>query len=142
MKQPLYEGESIKKLIPQRMPIMMVDTFYDATPEEGHTGLTVAEDNFFCREGHFIEPGLIEHIAQSASAFAGYNAIAEGKETPIGFIGEVKNFKMNFLPKAGDRILTEIKIQSVVMNITLLTAEAKVDGNVAASCTMKIFIKE
>lgn len=142
LKKALYEGEGIKELIPQRAPIMMVDKFYEATPEYGHTGLTIAEDNFFCEDGSFIEPGLIEHIAQSAAAFAGYNSISKGEGVHLGFIGEVKNFKMFNLPKAGDTLDTELRIISEVMNITLLSAETKVNGELMAQCNMKIFIKE
>ena len=45
---PLFQGEGIKELIPQRHPIIMVDTFYDATEMECNTGLTILDDNIFC----------------------------------------------------------------------------------------------
>ena len=45
---PLFQGEGIKELIPQRYPIIMVDTFYDATEMECNTGLTILDDNIFC----------------------------------------------------------------------------------------------
>ena len=69
---PLYKGEGIKELIPQRAPIMMVDTFYKADETDCETGLTVLSDNIFCENGDLLEPGMIEHVAQSASAHAGY----------------------------------------------------------------------
>ena len=104
--------------------------------------MTVSEENIFCKDGLFTEPGVIEHIAQSASAFAGYNAKANNLPTPIGFIGEVKKFKIAKLPKVNDTLKTNIKIISEVMNVSLLTAETKVNGELIASCQMKIFIKE
>ena len=135
------KGEGIKELIPQRFPVIMVDTFYGATDSEADTGLTVADDNLFCSEGFFAEPGIIEHIAQSASAFAGYKAKVKNKPAPVGFIGEVKKFRINFLPRTGDKLLTHIRIVSEVLGVSLLTAETKVDGEIAAQCQMKIFIK-
>ena len=135
------KGEGIKELIPQRFPIIMVDTFYGATDSEADTGLTVADDNLFCCEGSFAEPGLVEHIAQSASAFAGYKAKVKNQPTPIGFIGEVKKFRINFLPRTGDKLLTHIRILSEVLGVSLLTAETTVNGEIAAQCQMKIFIK-
>jgi len=135
------KGEGIKELIPQRDPIIMVDTFYGATDDEADTGLTIAEDNLFCSEGLFGEPGLVEHIAQSASAFAGYKAKVKNEPTPVGFIGEVKKFRIHFLPHSGDALHTHIRILSEVLGISLLTAETKVNGEVVAQCQMKIFIK-
>lgn len=140
--QPLYEGEQIKELIPQRNPIIMVDTFYDATDVECHTGLTIKYDNLFCENGNFIEPGLIEHIAQSASAFAGHKAKVNNMPTPVGFIGEIKKFKLGHCPKCGDKLFTTIRTISEVMNVSLIATETQVNGEVVADCQMKIYIKE
>lgn len=134
-------GEGIRELIPQRDPIIMVDTFYGATDDEADTGLTIADDNLFCSEGFFREPGLVEHIAQSASAFAGYQAKVKNEPTPLGFIGEVKKFRIHFLPRSGDELRTHIRIISEALGVSLLAAETMVNGEVAAQCQMKIFIK-
>ena len=138
----LLKGEQIKEFIPQREPIVMVDTLYSITETGCTTGLTVLPDNLFCEEGFFTEPGLIEHIAQSASVFAGYNAKHKNKPAPIGFIGDVKKYETFELPKVGDELVTSIRILSEVMNITLLAAETKVGDRMIAGCQMKIFIKE
>lgn len=138
--QTLFEGENIKKLLPQRSPILMVDTLYSADAADGVVGLTIVADNFFCQDGIFTEPGLIEHIAQSASAFVGYHALQNGADAPIGYIGEIKKFKPLALPKIGDKLITKIHILSEVMNITLFSAETSVDGNVIATCQMKLSV--
>ncbi|MDR1524789.1 MAG: hydroxymyristoyl-ACP dehydratase [Tannerella sp.] len=135
------KGEGIKELIPQREPIIMVDAFYGATESEADTGLVVSDDNLFCSEGCFTEPGLVEHIAQSASAFAGYKAKIENKPAPVGFIGEIREFRIHFLPHTGDKLCTHICIITEALGVSLLTAETKVNGAVAARCRMKIFIK-
>ena len=142
MDKPLYKGEEIKKLLNQRAPILMVDTLYEVNDNGAVSGLTVSNDNFFIRDGQFTEPGLIEHMAQSASAFVGYKALKNNSsDAPVGYIGEIKNFKVsNSLPKAGDAIVTTVSVQSVVMNITLFTAESKVDGNTIATCQMKLSV--
>lgn len=142
LEHPLYQGEQIKELIPQRFPIMMVDTLYEADETDCLTGLTISQDNMFCEEGEFIEPGLIEHIAQSASAHAGVKAKMKNEPTPVGYIGEVKKFKLGAKPKAGASLITTIHIVSEVQNVSLIKAETKVDGEVVASCQMKIFIRE
>ncbi|MDR2681304.1 MAG: hydroxymyristoyl-ACP dehydratase [Tannerella sp.] len=134
-------GEGIKTLIPQREPVIMVDAFYGATESEADTELVVSDDNLFCSEGCFTEPGLVEHIAQSASALAGYRAKVENRPAPLGFIGEVKNFHIHFLPHTGDKLCTHIRIISEALGVSLLAGETKVNGEAAVQCRMKIFIK-
>lgn len=139
----VYKGEDIKKLLNQRSPILMVDTFEAVNDDVCIAGLTINADNMFCVNGEFKEPGLIEHIAQSASAFVTYRAIqTQGDLNPVlGFIGEVKKFKLlSPLPCAGSELSTTITIQSVVMNITMFSAETRVGDSVVATCQMKLSV--
>lgn len=142
--EAIYRGEEIKKLLKQRAPILMIDTLYKADNEEGVTGLTIAADNFFCSEGELTEPGLIEHIAQSASAFVSYNESIKNNnsgEALLGYIGEVKKFRIcGSLPRVGSEVITTIQVQSVVGNITLFSAKAEVDGALVATCQMKLSV--
>lgn len=138
----LYQGDEIKRLIPQRDPIMMVDKFFNVEGETAETGLLLADNNFFIEEdGKIAEPGLIEHIAQSASAFAGHKALVAGLPTPIGYIGEVKKFHCYSRPAAGSELRTTITMGAEVNGITLLSGETKVDGIVVADTQMKIFVE-
>ncbi|MCQ2195807.1 MAG: hydroxymyristoyl-ACP dehydratase [Paludibacteraceae bacterium] len=139
---PLFQGKDLERLIPQRSPIIMVDAFYEASENSCQTGLTIREDNLFCEEGKLLETGVIEHIAQSASAFAGYNALKDNKPTPVGFIGEVKKFQLVSSPQIGDQLTTHIQILSEIMNVSLLSAETTIDGQCVATCQMKIYIQE
>jgi predicted hotdog family 3-hydroxylacyl-ACP dehydratase len=136
------KGEEIYQLIPQRPPIVMVDVVYAADETSAETGLTIQEDNIFVRNGRFREPGLIEHIAQSAAAFAGYGTFARGEEPKLGYIGEIKDCNLFLLPKAGDELRTTIRLVTEVVGIRLIAAETKVNGEAVASCQMKIFLKE
>ena len=134
-------GSAIKDLIPQRDPMIMIDAFYDASTSEAETGFSITHNTFFCCDGLFTEPGLIEHIAQSASAFAGYHAKLANNPTPVGLIGEVKKFRIHFLPRVGDVLHTHIRILSEMLGVSLLTAETTVNGQTAVEGQMKIFIQ-
>ncbi|MBP5420430.1 MAG: beta-hydroxyacyl-ACP dehydratase [Bacteroidales bacterium] len=142
METPLYQGDSIKKLLLQREPILMVETLYTATEDEAETGLTVDADNIFCVDGELTEPGLIEHIAQSASAFASYKTSLDGNnEALLGYIGEVKKLTITGdLPRSGQEVRTTVKIQQVVGNITLFQVQTTVDGAPIANCQMKLSV--
>jgi predicted hotdog family 3-hydroxylacyl-ACP dehydratase len=138
----LYQGEEIKQLIPQRAPIMMVDAFVSADGDEAVTGLTIAADNLFAEDGCLAEPGIIEHIAQSASAFAGYRAAQAGLPAPIGYIGEVKKFHLHRLPAVGAQLRTTITMGTEVNGITMLSGVTRVGEEVVADTTMKIFVEK
>ena len=81
---PLFSGERIYELIPQRPPIVMVDALYRYDREGAETGLDVLTDNIFVEDGKFTAPGLIEHVAQSAAVFAGYGAFVRGLTPETG----------------------------------------------------------
>lgn len=122
---------------------MMVDELLCVNGDEASCQLTVRKDNFFIDEdGLMAEPGLIEHIAQSASAFAGYRAIEAGAtEPPVGYIGEVKNFHLYKRPNIGDILITTITMGPEVEGITIILGETKCGNDVIADTQMKIFVK-
>jgi len=137
----LFTGEQILSLIPQRKPMVMLDTFFEGNDTEAHTGLTVQADNLFCVNGLFTEPGLIEFIAQSASALAGYKAYRRQVTAPVGFIGEVKKFRVFRLPAIGELLRTSVYVLSEVLQISILTAEVKSGDETIARGQMKIFVQ-
>ncbi len=140
-KTVLYAGDGIKTFIPQREPMLMVDKLLSASETDVETGLTVADSNIFVEGGVLSETGLIEHIAQSAATFAGYNDWFNKRPIVLGYIAEIKKFALqSALPKTGDNIETYMTVVSQAMNITLMNAESKVNGVTVAVCKMKIFM--
>ena len=135
---------SIEELIPQRSPIMMVDELLQVEGDKCTCRLLVREDNFFLEEDdQMAEPGVIEHIAQCASAFAGYRAVAEGAtEPPVGYIGEVKNFRLYRRPRLGDELQTKIDMGATVGGVTIISGTTVVGEVTIAETQMKIFVRE
>ena len=142
MNEPILTGEGLYKLIPQRPPIVMVDSFFEADTESATTGLTILPDNIFCLDGQLQEPGLIEHVAQSAAAFAGYAPYTRGESPKLGFIGEVKKFKIMRLPEVNEQLVTTLKVLGEAAGVTLISAQTNAGEETVATCQMKIFIKE
>lgn len=141
MDTPLFSGEELYKLIPQRPPIVMVDTMISASDIEAETALTIADHNIFCANAVLREPGLIEHIAQSAAAFAGFATFRQGLPPKLGYIGEIKKLRISRLPKVGERLTTNLRILGEAAGVTLLSAETKVGEDPIVAGQMKIFIK-
>lgn len=133
-------GDCLLELIPQRSPIVMVDVFKGIENEMSRSGLTILSTNIFTSNGQFTEPGLIEHIAQSAAARIGYIYQQKNEAVPIGFIGSVDKLKINRLPLVNDVLETQICVLQEIFGITLIQAEVFVGEECIASCKMKIFL--
>ncbi len=140
--QAIISNDEVLEFIPQRAPIVMVDEFFGLEDNISVSALTVTEDNIFCKCGALDECGVIEHIAQSAALRMGYIYRSKGKDVPLGFIGSVNKFRIYELPKVSKKITTEIRIEQEIMNITLISAVAKIEQRAIAECTMKIFLQE
>ena len=147
MNKPMIEGAEVSALIPQKAPIEMVDKLWLNDETTTVSGFTIQEDNIFCENGVFCEPGIVENIAQTAAIRAGYTAsllIKKGEITkpPVGYIGAIKKLVIHQLPKAGSELRTEIIVQQVVFDVTLISGRSTVDGVPVAECEMKIFLKK
>ncbi len=130
----------IRELIPQRPPILLVDGLESVEGDTAVSTLTVRADNCFTDEdGLLAEAGVVEHIAQSASALAGYKAVQAGATAPpVGYIGEVKKFRLHRLPRMGEVLRTTVSFGTEVEGVTLLSAETRVGEELIASTQMKI----
>jgi len=137
----ILQGEQILEMIPQRPPIVMVDKLIAVEEGKTTTGLTIMPDNIFVQDGVFREPGIIEHIAQSAALGAGYACRNQGEDVPIGFIGAIKNLVINFLPEVYSDLTTEVTVEYQVMDATLIRGCVFFSGRLVAECEMKIFLK-
>jgi 3-hydroxymyristoyl/3-hydroxydecanoyl-(acyl carrier protein) dehydratase len=132
---------AIKELIPQREPFIMVDRLI--TFEEGlfTSLLVIREGNFFAKDGVFRAEGMLENIAQTAAAGAGYAFKLNNEKVKLGYIGAVKNAEIISEPKIGSTITTQIELINKVFNVDIVRGTIYNENQeVLASCEMKIFI--
>lgn len=134
----------IENLIPQREPIKMIDSLIDANNVMAITTLFINSNNYFVNtEGIMAEAGLIEHIAQSASAQAGYLAISNGKDkAPVGYIAEIRDFHCYRCPHAGEKLETTISVDDTIGNITCISGKTIIGKELIAETKMRIYINE
>src|SRR5688572_10579494 len=95
----LADRDHILQYIPQRKPMVMIDSLKEASDLHAITQLMIREENIFVSEGHLTEPGLVENIAQTAAAQSGYQHVQGGMVVKIGYIAAVKNLVINQLPE-------------------------------------------
>lgn len=130
-------------LIPQRAPILMVDALIGVEGSSAITRLSVRTGNIFVNDddGTLDESGLIEHIAQSAAALAGYQAGREGATAPaIGYLAEVKDFCCQRLPRVGEELRTIIRQGLEVNGIRVIEAETYIHEERVARVQLKLFM--
>lgn len=133
--------EHIESLIPQRPPFVMIDELIAPGGKFSGTRFQIRADNIFAADNRFTEPGLLENIAQTAAARAGFEAKKENAPVRVGYIGAVKNFEVFELPVVGSIIETEIVIGNQVFDVSVIKGTIRCNGKVIAKCEMKIFIK-
>jgi predicted hotdog family 3-hydroxylacyl-ACP dehydratase len=139
-QHPVYSGDDILALIPQRKPIVLIDKFFGVNNCDSFSGLTVREDNLFCRNGILTEEGVIEHFAQSAAARIGFLFVQNNEPVPVGFIGAVSKFTVYAHPQAGRELLTVVGVIREVGNITLAEARSWVGDELIAEGELKIYL--
>lgn len=132
--------EQIKKYIPQREPMMMVDHLVSHEEKKTVSGFEILADNPLVDGTVLSEAGLLENMAQTAALSKGYEVSLKNEQAPLGFIGAVKNFKVRYLPKVGQFLRTQIRIKHEVLNASIVDAEISCGNKQVASCELKIFL--
>jgi predicted hotdog family 3-hydroxylacyl-ACP dehydratase len=137
----LVDQQNIERYIPQRPPIVMVGALLQADEKMAMSSFEIRSGNIFVSGDSLQEPGLIENIAQTAAAHAGYYYIENELPVPIGFIAAIRNLKIASLPKIGETITTTVAITNKVMDVTIIEGSVSLNQSVICSCEMRIFIK-
>ena len=133
---------NILDLVPQRAPFLMIDNVVDSDDKKTSSSFFIKEDNPLVKDGKFSEAGLIENIAQTAAARAGVTAIRKNKPVAIGYIAAVQNLEVFTLPDVNTTIHTEITAENEILNVLLISGKATCNGELLATCNMKIFIDQ
>ncbi len=132
----------IWKLIPQREPMIMIDSLVMFTDTICETSFEILESNIFVKDGLFREPGLIENIAQTAAAKIGYKSLVENVPTPVGFIGSVNNLRVYSLPAVHSILTTSVEVTYAIMDASIIKGTIHSSGELIAECEMKIFLQK
>lgn len=136
------KGSEVVELIPQKSPFVMVDGLISCTEERCESTFTPETGNILVESGTFTEFGLTEHIAQTGALQSGYLSKLHNRKPPVGFIGQIKDLNIHFLPKVGQQIQTKIEHLHKVANVSVIRGTSIVGGKICAECEMKIFLQE
>ncbi len=137
----LADKNKVIELIPQKYPMVMVDGLISNDDTTTVSKLSITENNIFCCDGYFQEPGLIENIAQTAALRSGYEAMQKQEKSAIGYIGSVKRLEIYKLPKVDDILRTKVTILNRLMNVLIIQGEVTIDKRLLAKGEMNIFLQ-
>lgn len=131
----------IEELIPQRSPIICVDQLRSCSEQTAVTRFTIPSD-FIFQQGQRITPsGLLEHIAQSAAARAGYIARSAQSEPKLGFIASFKKVKVNYLPELGEILETTLTFVSEALQLSMFDAQVYCANELVATCRINVIVQ-
>ena len=108
----------IKRYLPHRTPMLMVDLILKMNDEYVETIFEIKEDIIFLENNFLIESGLIENMAQTCSSVVAKDYFIDEEcndkvgVNVVGFISAIKTLKIHTLPKVGDTIITKASLIS------------------------------
>jgi len=137
----IVSSKEILNYIPQRPPMVMVDSLVEATEKRIVSRFTILKGNVFVEENVLKEPGIVENIAQTAAAGVGYKQVTQKLPVKLGFIAAIKNLKIYSLPDLNNQLETIVEVVNEVMDVTIVQGTVMVSGNKIAECELRIFVQ-
>jgi len=116
----------------------MVSRLLHADGSTTRTSFRIDAENPLVDSGCFTEAGLLENIAQTVAAGAGWISASQGKTATPGYIVSVKDFTVSSLPRVGEELLTEITVTDRIADIIVISGKVTCSDSVIAACEMKI----
>jgi predicted hotdog family 3-hydroxylacyl-ACP dehydratase len=112
--QPILTGDQILPYIPQRPPMVFVDTFYGLIDNALYSSLLVTPDMVFVEDGKLLDIGLIEFLTQSGYVWFSYREkviLQKGDlEITKGYLCKIKNVHVSDTPSIGTRIYSRMDV--------------------------------
>ena len=136
------EDITLRELIPQRPPFVMIDRLVSCDMVVTTTELEVRDENVFVTGGRLSAEGLMENMAQTCAARMGYINLSRGEKVKLGVIGAVNSFDIFRTPKVGEKIVTTIEVLEELFQITLAKAVARSGTETLAEAKMKIALMD
>ena len=112
--KPILTGTQLLPYLPQRPPMVFVDTFYGTIEESQYSSLLVTPEQILTEDGHLLDVGIIEFLTQSGYVWFSYREkVLLGKtdmEITKGYLCKIKNVKINGTPEIGERIYSKLDV--------------------------------
>lgn len=132
---PSLDIEEIRKILPHRYPMLLVDRILELEPDRivGIKNVT-ANEPFFA--GHFpdfpVMPGVL--IVEAMAQVAGVLVLKEipDRANKLVFLAGIDNAKFRRPVVPGDQLRIEMKVIKKKASVAKMHGQATVDGNLVA----------
>lgn len=141
-----YGSDEIKRMLPHRWPMLMIDRAYDVVPGASGRGIKSVSVNEPFFAGHYpdhsIMPGvmIVESMAQLVAVVyvaeiveAPDAAAADDSSAAVGYLGSISKMKFSRLVVPGDQLLLEARIGQRLGGLRSVEVKASVGREVAAA---------
>lgn len=138
--------QEIQDYLPHRYPFLLVDKVIELIPGESAVGVKNVTYNEPQFTGHFpgkpVFPGvsILEALAQTAGLLA-MKTVGKPPEGSLYYFAGIDDAKFKRIIVPGDQVLLKVSIVKQKRNLWVFEGRAEVDGEVAASATLKTAAK-
>lgn len=134
-----FEDILMDEILPQQPPFRFVDTLLYCDQKDADVAFTVGAGHMLMDGEELCAAGVMEHMAQACAARNGYYAkYILHIDVSVGFIGQVKKYVINRLPRRGERLTTHVAIIQDFFKVSMADVEVKSGEEVIASATLKL----
>ncbi len=116
----------------------MVDRWLGSAGPTARTSFCVTAGNPLTANGRLGVAGLVENMAQTAAAGAGFVVRVAGGVPSGGAIVSISNLEIIRLPELGEELFTEITVTARVADIVVISGRITCGELVIATGEMKI----
>lgn len=151
MKNQDLSHIDVANYLPHRAPLLMVSSVLEIDETSVTTEFHISEGCIFIKNGFFVESGLMENIAQTATGVVGQSFFDKndldgtGKKL-VGYISAIKKIAISKLPRIQDTIITKAKLLSRfdtgTVTMCSFEAETYLHDQIIVKATMQFLIHE
>ncbi|HEV2635885.1 MAG TPA: 3-hydroxyacyl-ACP dehydratase FabZ [Actinocrinis sp.] len=144
-----YSSDDIKRMLPHRWPMLMIDRAYDVVPGASGRGIKSVSVNEPFFAGHYpdhsIMPGvmIVEAMAQLVAVVYVAELVEAARDGApvdqaeasgsVGYLGSISSMKFSRLVVPGDQLLLEAKLGQRLGALRSVSVRASVGTELAAA---------
>jgi len=142
LPEPIITYPAILEYLPQRPPMVMVDSYYGSFNDEAYTSLYISPDNILLENDELSGMGMMDFLAQSGIVQMGNMTFITkfSKESKMGVICQFKNFKFYSTAKMGETIFGKVKKTFSNATMASLDVEAFIGSKTLLKGTINAMI--
>lgn len=146
-----YDSDAIKRMLPHRWPMLMIDRAHDVVPGVSGRGTKCVSVNepFFAGHypNHSIMPGvmIVEALAQLVAVVYVAERLESAPELPeqdardeVGYLGSISRMKFARLVRPGDQLALEANLGPLFRGLREATVTARVGRDIVAQGTLVV----